>query len=370
MINALFAAVTDKQNLSYDEINQFHLSNIDLLAEDEHGHTALMAAVAAGKKEMVINFLSTHFYDLNLRNSCGKTAYDVAIENKHYDISYLIQHQIEADRSLITSIDDKSCDGIRHYLEEGANPNIQNSKGWTALMTVVSEQNVEASSFVLEYFVNLNLRNADGMTAEDIFSNNPHAEIEELLKTKIETMSRHLHDVVETDELNPTIQLQLTKKLMEYGAIGDIALFSAILHHNLEVATTLLDHGARTDFRNLHGDTTAIVAAKIQQLEIFNKIISHSLKDGDLTNFHNTVPGLFELKADSISFFNNENLLRLMEIAPDNWPYTNAVREELINGDKNLKVLLRPITTNTTPSTSTTHPIHTRFVKNLSISRD
>ena len=54
---------------------------------------------------------------------------------------------------------------VRMLIEKGADPNIQDIIGWTALMKAAHKGNVEIAQILINNGADLNLKNIDGHTA-------------------------------------------------------------------------------------------------------------------------------------------------------------------------------------------------------------
>jgi len=67
-------------------------------------------------------------------------------------------------------------------LEAGANPNIRNNQGYTALMIACAEGHVEAAKALIDAGADRGLRNKKRQTAADIAALSSHTALTELLK--------------------------------------------------------------------------------------------------------------------------------------------------------------------------------------------
>jgi uncharacterized protein len=88
------------------------------------GHTGGMTALVLAAREgglSSVEALAAAKADLNQVAGDGSTAMLVAIQNGHYDVA-------------------------RFLLEHGANPNVQNEKGWNALYLTVKHRNIETGT--------------------------------------------------------------------------------------------------------------------------------------------------------------------------------------------------------------------------------
>ena len=121
----------------------------------------------------------------------GETALSVAVNEGYAEAAWLLLkagakpdlqfYYIAAGttalmRAARADVVDEEC--IRMLFWAGANPNIQDEDGWTALMWASSSENAELAKLLLEYNANPNIRGAYGATA---LINAKSAEIMQLL---------------------------------------------------------------------------------------------------------------------------------------------------------------------------------------------
>lgn len=135
---------------NYDVIGMLLNNGVDINSVDDMGHNLLMYACNKCDFELV-KFLISYNIDINYQNMKNKeTALMIASNNYSYDIT-------------------------RFLLENGANPNIQNHIGNTAIMDLVIEAelggyiNVDIIKLLIEFHTNINIQNDDGITLPMLF---------------------------------------------------------------------------------------------------------------------------------------------------------------------------------------------------------
>ena len=131
----------------------------DVNAQEElAGRTALMAAAAAGRLE-VVKLLIDKSANLQAKDSGGWTALMVAVREERTDV-------------------------VRALLEKGADPNVRDNCGWTPLMVASLEGQRDIVALLLERKADLNARCSDDRTALMYAVGNDHIETVKLLLTK------------------------------------------------------------------------------------------------------------------------------------------------------------------------------------------
>ncbi len=151
----------------------------------------------------------------------------------------------------------RSCgryvDPVRTLLEHGANPNIQDWFGNTALIDAAQTDQVASVSLLLERGAKSDIQDHWGSTALICAANRGHSDT--------------------------------TRVLLEHGANTDIqandgktALLVATQFHNKNIMRLLLAHQAKPNIKNHHGDTALLTAIKKEEPAI--EIIRLLLEDG------------------------------------------------------------------------------------------
>jgi len=120
------------------EVLEFLLANgIDKNERDIQGNSALMWVVASNGSEGLMDALVDHGADVNLQNFVGETA-------------------------LYLSCVHGFVDKVEYLLENGANPNIETLDGATALHAAAVQGNVAIIDLLVQYGVHLNASDNEG----------------------------------------------------------------------------------------------------------------------------------------------------------------------------------------------------------------
>ena len=147
----------------------------------------------------------------------------IVIED-NYNILYIIM------TSIIDASRNNDINRVRQLLQEGADPNIQDNYGLTALF-IASKRNINIVELLLNNHADPNIQSIDGFTALMIASSdNRYINIVELL----------LHR-------GANINIQ--------DNAGKTALIVASHFGHIEIVELLLDSGANPDIRNRNGHT-------------------------------------------------------------------------------------------------------------------
>jgi len=114
----------------------------------------LLKAVKASNKNEVKRLLNEPYIDANIKGEYGKTPLILAIENSSPDggVEELLQ------RFRVTEI-------VKMLLDKGANPDIQDKWGNTALMWAAVKNNPETVQLLLDAGANPDIQDNDGWTA-------------------------------------------------------------------------------------------------------------------------------------------------------------------------------------------------------------
>ena len=116
-------------------------------SDNPQGRTLLMAAAGSGVPGVVQDVLSSN-PDVNGRGAQGRTALMEAVGQWHYDTE-----RKEVNRAEV----------VRILLERGADPNLQDDRGNTALIECAWD--ADAALALIKHGANVNTQNADGLTA-------------------------------------------------------------------------------------------------------------------------------------------------------------------------------------------------------------
>jgi ankyrin repeat protein len=145
--------------------------------EDKPSVSALMLAALSGKYDIVQKLLDCGS-DTKFQDSDGLTALHMAIEEDFIDIATLL---VEHDPELVIVVDKynwypllyavsfSTPEMIELLLDNGADPNVQNSDGNSALHLAVLSEKTDYVRILLQHKnININLQDNSGFTAHHV----------------------------------------------------------------------------------------------------------------------------------------------------------------------------------------------------------
>ena len=153
-------------------VNAFIDGGINANAQDGDGRTALISAAARGDLEMV-NALLSRSVDINVKDKRGYTALSHAIEARYGEVEEALLNRPELDpncrglndRPALSAYvwrDEKAS--VEKLLARGADVNLQDNDGDTALHGAAENGNVEIMRLLLDKGANPNTKNKVGGT--------------------------------------------------------------------------------------------------------------------------------------------------------------------------------------------------------------
>jgi ankyrin repeat protein len=157
--------------------------NLNINAQNKDGNTALMLLALNAKlfdnanAKIIVEMLINQDADINLKNNKKQTAYDIAIENKNYEVAGLLigrysnlnkKDPESGKTALMYAIENGSKDFVKLLIEKKANLNEKDNSGKTALMYAIEagSKNQEIGSddigkLLIEKGANLNEQHTD-----------------------------------------------------------------------------------------------------------------------------------------------------------------------------------------------------------------
>jgi ankyrin repeat protein len=217
--------------------------------------TPMMEAAANGHVDAVRFLLQSHT-EIGGQNSLGETAYDLARLRGHPEIAALLRpgsDEPKADASppgsvpappgsIFAAAEKGDTAAIAAALARGEAVDARNPRGWTPLISAVHADQPEAVRLLLSKGANPNALTMIGCSPLDFAVGQERLDCVPLL-------------LAAGAEVNGFRVMLST---------GDSAscLFMALEHHHLDLAATLLAHGARLEDQNNQGSTVLMEASK------------------------------------------------------------------------------------------------------------
>ena len=161
------------QNLLMIACTKGHEQCVELLLEkgvetnlqDKEGLTALMIACKRRKEKIVQLLISKGKTEVDLQDHQGRTALMHSINTTEKD-EMALYYKVHVITRVATSL-----------VEHGANMDLQDNLGWSALMIACRDGLTTVCSMLLNKGANLSLSNIDGLTAFDIALKNKNKDL-------------------------------------------------------------------------------------------------------------------------------------------------------------------------------------------------
>ena len=174
---------------------------------------------------------------------------------------------------------------VNVLLERGAQVDLQNNVGWTALMMASGTEIVEV---LLERGAQIDLLDSDGLTALMRASDRGHTEIVNVLLERGAQVDLQDNDG-QTALMWASVNgcTEIVKVLLERGAQIDLldndgwtALIVASDNGHTEIVKVLLQRGAQIDLQNNVGSTALMMASDNKDMDIAKLLMGHGAKVG------------------------------------------------------------------------------------------
>ena len=205
-----------------------------------------------------VQFLLDHGANVNLTNSSGQTALFAAAENGLVEV-------------------------VRVLLGHGANVNLTDSSGQTALSAAARQGHVEVVRVFLGHGANVNLTDRTVETALSAAARQGHVEVvrvflghganvnltDRTVETALSAAARQGHVEVVRVFLGHGANVNLTDRIVE------TALSAAARWDNVEVARVFLGHGANVNLTDRIVETALSAAARCDNVEVVRVLLDH-----------------------------------------------------------------------------------------------
>jgi uncharacterized protein len=166
---SFFAAAQARDLIAIDA---FIVGGINPNAQDGDGRTVLISAAARGEMDVVSRLLS-HNVDINVKDKNGYTALSHAIDAMHDDVEEALLNRPELDANcrgrngrpaLMAYVWRDNKARVEKLLAHGADVNLQDLDGDTALHGAAQTGNVEIMGLLMDKGPNVNAKNKVGGT--------------------------------------------------------------------------------------------------------------------------------------------------------------------------------------------------------------
>lgn len=185
----------DKQNASFETVKFLVKFGADIKALNHYGDSALMIAAKNVDDMRIIDFLIQTGIDINIKNKYERTALHLAASaQKPNTIKVLIQAGADinaktndGDTPLIVAVNTlvAKYETAEQLVKLGANLNLQNKKGMTALMGACKKVTIDSIiKLLLDFNADATLEDETGRTALEYLDSNKSKYIRESLIRK------------------------------------------------------------------------------------------------------------------------------------------------------------------------------------------
>ena len=212
------------------------------------GYTALMLACRFNSPD-VVKFLVNNGSDINIQNKKGYKAVDLALKNP----SMKTRESIKVLKYLLNNGFFEACrvqdfTRITKYLKAGANINVKDSSGNTALILAVRRNQKELVDSLLQSNADVNIQNKDGNTAL-------------MFAVSKKCVTQYPNSYAK-------IKIQTSQ--------GNMGLLSAVARNQRGIVRALLESGANVFMQNNDGNTALIFAVSANQIELANILLDYN----------------------------------------------------------------------------------------------
>ena len=275
----------------------------DLDIKDNEGKTALIWA-SIKENFKIVKFLVENGADLDIQDNSGRTFFRIAIQisspNKNNYIDLIKKHgvgsqvfievkQFQLSQQLIDATKEGDKEALNTLLVKGADLNIKDNEGKTALIWAVEKENLEIVQILVGNKADLNIQDDSGRTA--------------------------LIWAVKKENL------EIVQILVENGADLNIqdnyynwtALIWAVEKENLEIVEFLVENEADLNIQDVYGWTALMMAVKKENFEIVQILVENGADVNIQNNYGKTALALIPWRWNLAFYTNKKAIVKLLK---------------------------------------------------------
>jgi ankyrin repeat protein len=256
-----------------EHITSLKTAEVDLNIKNEKGNTTLMEAV----KNISRNNNSNGYIVQNPTerlNHINQSLAEILIEN---GANLDIQNN-NGYTALIYAAENENLDLAKKLIDSGANLDIQDNQGYTALMEAATCNNSDLTEKLIDSGANLDIQNNNGYTAL-IYAARKNSDLaKKLIVSDADVNIKNKEGNTALIYAARNKNSDLAKILIENGADiniknkeGNTALIYAAENKNSDLAKILIENGADINIKNKEGKTALAIASN--DMEFFGKLL-------------------------------------------------------------------------------------------------
>ena len=241
----------------------------------ESGDTPLMLASRFNFTD-VVRLLLSKGADINAATTKGFKAVDFALKNDKMKGTKILAFLLNNEFFKACRLQDFTR--ITTYLNAGANINVQDANGNTALILAVMRKQIELVKFLLKVGVNVNKQNNNGNTALMFAVSRNQIKLANLLLNS-DSNSIGVNTINNSGYTALDYAGKYFKALTDINAQdsnGNTALILAVMRKQIELVKFLLKVGVNVNKQNNNGNTALMFAASGNHSEIVNILLDHN----------------------------------------------------------------------------------------------
>lgn len=255
---------------------------------------------------MILKTSLHHQYETNIVEHPEKKIYKLIEQNsvvriqekifEGYDVDLVSSHHIPA---IIYATIHNRVDCINTLLENGANINISDKSGRTALHYAINLCLYELIHFLLKYGANPHIQDNQGVSCIDYALNYNDKKTQQLLKTTqlLELTCKSVIEAVSTGKLLELPRLLKSKNDLFYkNSLNQSYLFTALQTKNLKLINYLHNKGLELDDKDNKGNTPLLYAIlNFAPLHVIDYFCTHGASI-EIKNIYSESPLLSAIK--------------------------------------------------------------------------